>query len=558
MADLARGTVLDRPWGRTLAALGLRGLTGQLTVIADKWLFQIAFDQGAVVAASSPLASDAAVRVALTGHLVSSTQVSEITRRLAAEKTRDEIEVLAEAARLGPEQAMRLRRRCVAQRAARTFAVERGDFVVQDEITLPIIPGSELDIRAIIYMGAKSMMTEARLNGELGQLGAWFQLKPEALDDLAQFGFGQPEQAVLEPLTKGAGLAELERPELEQRMVRAVVYALVSCNACNVEGAPRAPAKAPKRQPTPRPVDEIDPATIPRVDPVEVKTDRRPPASDDGIDAPTSMRRKAPTRPPVTPRPGRDEAQAAEVEALIKARLAVLDAKHDHFSLIGVGRDATAAQIRNAYFALARQLHPDRLSALGIPDENRRAQRLFAEVNNAFGVLSDTKRRDEYVSVLNRGGEAAIRREEAQAEEMAHRVLESEEAFRRAELALRRDQIPAAIRDLEIAIELNPNEPDYHAALAWAQFCAAPDKLTIAKQTRSALERAIKQSPRAVTAKFYLARVERMLGKDQEALQLFREVLELSPRHAEATSEIRVLESRLGGKGGGGGLFGKR
>jgi hypothetical protein len=36
-----------------------------------------------------------------------------------------------------------------------------------------------------------------------------------------------------------------------------------------------------------------------------------------------------------------------------------------------------------------------------------------------------------------------------------------------------------------------------------------------------------------------------MLGRDQLALHHFREVLEAVPGHAEAASEIRVIESRL-------------
>jgi len=266
MAELARGTVLDRPWGRTFAALGLRGVTGQLSLYADNKAFHVAFDQGIVIAAVSPLALDAAARQALTLGLISTTQVSEVMRRQAAEPGRDEIDVLVETARLSADHGMRLRRRVNAQRAARTFSLERPEFVVPDGITLPIVPGAEpatsrlggaelvvpagislrsgpgaeLDIRSIVYLGAKQMLSENRLNRELGQLGAWFQIKVESAGDLPQFGFGQAERSVIGALLEGAGLADLERPDVDQRTARAVVYALVSCNMCDVDAHARA------------------------------------------------------------------------------------------------------------------------------------------------------------------------------------------------------------------------------------------------------------------------------------------------------------------------------
>ena len=85
MAVLARGSVTDRPWGMTFGALGLRGLSGQLTLTVDGKQFRVAFDQGVINGAVSPLASDAAVRLALTMNLVTSSQVADITRRMAAQ-----------------------------------------------------------------------------------------------------------------------------------------------------------------------------------------------------------------------------------------------------------------------------------------------------------------------------------------------------------------------------------------------------------------------------------------------------------------------------------------
>src|SRR5262245_46389045 len=98
-----RGTVADRPWGVTLGAFAVSKATGQLTLVADDGKrYCVAFVGGAVVGASSPLASDSVARVALTSHLVSSSQVPSLVRAIAAAPNRDEVEVIAELARLVP------------------------------------------------------------------------------------------------------------------------------------------------------------------------------------------------------------------------------------------------------------------------------------------------------------------------------------------------------------------------------------------------------------------------------------------------------------------------
>jgi len=140
------------------------------------------------------------------------------------------------------------------------------------------------------------------------------------------------------------------------------------------------------------------------------------------------------------------------------------------------------------------------------------------------------------------------------------RILQSEEAYKKGELALKRDDFSGAIVELQRAMELNPEESDFTALHAWALFCAAPDKNAVARQTRATLDRAIQKSPRAVVPRFYLGRVHRMLGNDKEALDMFREVLLDKPSHYEAQGEVRAIEARLSSKDpkGGGGLFGRK
>jgi tetratricopeptide (TPR) repeat protein len=264
------------------------------------------------------------------------------------------------------------------------------------------------------------------------------------------------------------------------------------------------------------------------------------------------------SRPPPTRQIARvDTPQSHGVKALIAQRLKLLDQGADHFQLLGVAPDVPSDALRKAYFALARQLHPDRLAALGISDDGKHAQRLFAQINAGFAILSDQARRARYVDVLRRGGEAAILAEQTRAEELARRIMEAEEAFRRGELAMRRDQPQSAVVELERAVQLNPDEADYHATLAWAKFCAAGDKAAIGADTRKALERALYKSNKPERARFYLGRVERMLGRDKEALRHFNEVLDLKPNHAEAASEVRAIEARLQAAGKTG-LFGRK
>ncbi|MGH9885890.1 MAG: tetratricopeptide repeat protein, partial [bacterium] len=134
----------------------------------------------------------------------------------------------------------------------------------------------------------------------------------------------------------------------------------------------------------------------------------------------------------------------------------------------------------------------------------------------------------------------------------------AEAAFKRGEAAMKRDQPGDAILEFTSACDLNPSDVDYAGMLAWAKFCAAGDKPGIGADTRKILERAVFKSHRPERARFYLGRVERMLGRDKEALRHFQEVLDLKPNHAEAASEIRAIEARLAAANKSGGLFGRK
>lgn len=63
--------------------------------------------------------------------------------------------------------------------------------------------------------------------------------------------------------------------------------------------------------------------------------------------------------------------------------------KKDYYSILGVSRNATKEEIKNAYRKLALQYHPDR-------NKSKDAEEKFKEINEAYAVLSDDEKRREY------------------------------------------------------------------------------------------------------------------------------------------------------------------
>ncbi len=660
---MASGNVLDRPWGQTLGAVGMRKLTAQVTVRAeDGKTYAIGFVEGNVAAASSPLPNDSVIRVALTSHFISPVQVGELTRRLAAE-SRDEVEIVAEAGRLSAEHTATLRRRLVIQRASRTFAIDRGEFEIDDTLALPVHPDLRVPLGSVIFQGARMNFSDQRLVEDLRGLGGSFVLRSTTSDeDIARFELEGLTPHLVASLRTGASFAELEgrHRDVEPRTLQSILYALVCAGLCDASGAlhavePVAPPPPPPRTTTPPPVahttikteaplvtrTRATVAPIPRTmsqdsttQPFGTKVDATPrqnatpttpprsanqtgsltprptsvtspprstsstmsprpgSASDPGFRTSTTtpLRGAGPTLPPsrtgapsspgvsrsgsttVPPdgkRPGSGttpgfsplnvppatprtitgprtrterERVARDIEALIATRVTKLDQRADHFAILGLPFEAPAEAVRTAFVETSRQLSPESLATLGVVDDSRSAQRVMAQINLAFNTLNDPQKRRDYVNACRRG-EATPIAPRAKTGDLDKNELAAE-AFDLGESALKREDIPKAIEELGRAVTLAPTNFDYAALFTWARFCAATDKQGVYAETRKSLEKAINRGTKPVTARFYLGRVERILGHDREAMNHFQEVLLDEPNHKEAASELRFLENK--------------
>src|SRR5438270_3781767 len=64
--------------------------------------------------------------------------------------------------------------------------------------------------------------------------------------------------------------------------------------------------------------------------------------------------------------------------------------KHDYYETLGVPRKAATEEIRRAYRKLARKYHPD------LNPGDKSAEEKFKNVQEAYDVLSDAKKRQMY------------------------------------------------------------------------------------------------------------------------------------------------------------------
>ena len=262
----------------------------------------------------------------------------------------------------------------------------------------------------------------------------------------------------------------------------------------------------------PRGADE---ETAPLLDGAEVEvvvapepgTERAEPPAAGGPPSPE------PARPPRSTASDGGEL-AREIRALHE-RLSELD----HYEILGVDRDARAADVKRAYLKRARRLHPDTLVRAGLPELRSEAEAVFARIAEAHRVLSDPESRTAYDAELD-GGPT-----EADAERLVH----AETLYRKAEILMRAGNFRGARELLEAAVALWPEEAAYRSALGWSLHKQRPPA---SAEARPHLEAAVALAPDDAVHHFRLGMVLRALGEEQASREALARARSLEPRTA--------------------------
>lgn len=219
-------------------------------------------------------------------------------------------------------------------------------------------------------------------------------------------------------------------------------------------------------------------------------------------------------------------------EALRKALLAVAPRarERDLFARLGLPDTAGREDVRRVFLQLARRFHPDRFTSPALQDLAETVRELFTAVKEAYEVLSDDRRRAEYLASRKEGrnGVSAAQVEAAGLD------------FAKGEACLRTRDWARARGFYEAAVRADPR-PEHLAALAYT-LLADPRYRDLAR-ARALLEEAVRD-PRCDRGLYVAGLLARDEGDDLRAERMFRAAAAANPRAVEPLRELRALDER--------------
>jgi curved DNA-binding protein CbpA len=221
------------------------------------------------------------------------------------------------------------------------------------------------------------------------------------------------------------------------------------------------------------------------------------------------------------------------------ALLAVMRVQ-SHFEVLGVEREATTAEIADAYRTLARDFHPD-LFRLRDDDVRDVAGQIFERLEKAFEVLCDSGSRRKYLAELQRTPlPASLDQEAADGSESA--ATAAERVYFTGVSHLRARRYPQAAEAFRQATTLAPRQASYRSALGWALYRQAPADTRALAAGLAELRKAVETEPANPWVRISLGRFYAETGLPDDAIREFEAALGMSPGLADIEEEIRRLK----------------
>jgi curved DNA-binding protein CbpA len=222
-------------------------------------------------------------------------------------------------------------------------------------------------------------------------------------------------------------------------------------------------------------------------------------------------------------------------------------ASKDLFGVLRLQRDAPVDECKASYLALAKRFHADAFAGLDLGDATEKLSELFAKISEAHSVLTDSKRRADYLILLER--------QDAGLPTDVDVIFKAEAAFNRGDALAKQGRFSDAEAAFKEALKLDTSVAQYHVGLAHAILKGRG--ASGAAEARAVLDKSLALNPEHVAAMLLKAQALELEGDPKAALKLISDVLAIDPASGEAGGLYKALRDRMKKGSESKGLLGK-
>jgi curved DNA-binding protein CbpA len=220
----------------------------------------------------------------------------------------------------------------------------------------------------------------------------------------------------------------------------------------------------------------------------------------------------------------------------------------NYYEVIELPATASAHEIKETYYALARRYHPDRFHLQSGTELHAKLSSAFARITQAYETLTDPTARSTYDQKLERSKRLGTVPNPASTQPKADSGDDveikggpdrAEQNFREGLGALKEGRNKAAVTYLAAAARLEPREARYRAYYGSA-LATSEDTRKLAEHE---IQAAVKLDPQSATFRTMLAELYFDLKFDRRAKTEVDRALALDPNNAQAQALLRKLEN---------------
>lgn len=580
----ARGDFAERPFAEVLAEVYRWRASGALLLRRDKVKKIVYFRDGNPELVKSNLLVECLGRILVREKMISEAECDESLKRMKTSK-RMQGTILIEMGCISPHNLQYALHVQLQEKLFDVFRWDRGEYQFNPKVALPPEPVSlGMTCAQLIFEGVRKSYDEKRLAKAFAGVDPLYVYpSDDPLQALQDAGLGEEEKELLLLADGHKTVATLRAlgilPPLEtDRLLFAMRAAqLIVLKNKPAEGRPRvsfadvAAAQKPAEplpppmpsMPPPLPVPPPLPKKAAAAQPPPPPPPSKPPLELPWDDAKLAQPMAAAGPPPPPPSGGRGKKKAgkkapepviakpagsllpelSEVvslprlsneESVTREKLAAKVAatrKQDYFEILGVKRAASREDIKRAYFALAKEYHPDKHFQSASAELRQLAQQIYDLISTAHDTLTDPAERKRYLAELAEGPARDH-------DEDVGKILAAEGKFQKGEELMRQRQYAEAHRAFGEAIALYPDEGEFHAWLGWSLFQADPNG---AEDAVRSIEQAVSLNPKLDKSYLFLGYIHKATGRPDKAEKQFEKAIQSNPDCTEALRELRLL-----------------